>query len=80
MAAHGGDQPRRLRNASYCSFTFWHHALKAPNLALVGALSYLTPPLAILLVGLVHGTAISPFVWGGMALILAASYLCRRFG
>ena len=62
------------------SFTFWHPALKAPNLALVGVLSYLTPPLAILLVGLVHGTAISPFVWGGMALILAASYLCRRFG
>ena len=62
------------------SFTFWHQALKAPNLALVGALSYLTPLLAVLLVGLVHGVAISPFVWSGMALILAASYLCRRFG
>ena len=62
------------------SFTFWHQALKAPNLALVGTLSYLTPPLAVLLVGLVHGVAISPFVWSGMALILAASYLCRRFG
>lgn len=42
-------------------------------MVVIGFLSYLTPPLAVLLVAVVHGEAVSWQVIVGMMVIIAAS-------
>lgn len=48
-------------------------------MVVIGFLSYLTPPLAVLMVALVHGQRISPQVLVGMAVIIAASIMGKIF-
>jgi drug/metabolite transporter (DMT)-like permease len=55
------------------SFYLWHKALSGGNMVVIGYLSYLTPPLAVLMVALVHGQEIHPQVLLGMVVIIAAS-------
>jgi drug/metabolite transporter (DMT)-like permease len=47
------------------------------NVVVIGFLSYLTPPLAVLLVAIIHGQSVSGQVLLGMAVIIAASLLGR---
>lgn len=42
-------------------------------MVIIGFLSYFTPPLAVLLVALIHDEAVSPRVILGMVIIIAAS-------
>lgn len=55
------------------SFFLWNRALTGGNLVVIGFLSYLTPPLAVLLVALINRETISPQVLLGMVVIVAAS-------
>ena len=55
------------------SFFLWNRAVTGGNMVIIGFLSYLTPPLAVLLVAVIHGKNISPQVLLGMAIIIAAS-------
>lgn len=55
------------------SFFLWNRAVTRGNMVVIGFLSYLTPPLSVLLVALIHGTAVSSQVLLGMAIIIAAS-------
>lgn len=55
------------------SFFLWNRALTGGNMVIIGFLSYFTPPLAVLMVALVHGEKISSQVLIGMAVILAAA-------
>ncbi|TKB12377.1 DMT family transporter [Desulforhopalus sp. IMCC35007] len=55
------------------SFFLWNRAITGGNMVIIGFLSYLTPPLAVLLVALVHGQKISGQVISGMFIILLAS-------
>jgi len=55
------------------SFFFWNRALSGGNMVIIGFLSYLTPPLAVLLVALIHRETISPQVLLGMVIIIGAS-------
>lgn len=55
------------------SFFLWNRAVTGGNMVIIGFLSYLTPPLAVLLVALVHGQKISPQVLLGMVIIIGAS-------
>lgn len=55
------------------SFFLWNRAVTGGNLVIIGFLSYLTPPLAVLLVAIIHGQHISPQVIWGMIVIIAAS-------
>lgn len=57
------------------SFFLWNRAVQTGNLAIIGFLSYLTPPLAVLLVALIHGEWVSGRVLCGMGLILVAAIL-----
>ena len=57
------------------SFFLWNRALATGNLSIIGFLSYLTPPLAVLLVALIHGQQVSGRVLLGMGVIIAASIL-----
>ncbi|WP_419175317.1 DMT family transporter [Desulfosediminicola sp.] len=59
------------------SFFLWNRAVTTGNMVIVGFLSYLTPPLAVLLVALVHGQKINTSVIWGMCLIIGASLLGR---
>lgn len=59
------------------SFFLWNRAMTGGNVVVIGFLSYLTPPLAVLLVGLIHGQQVSGQVLVGMAVIIAASLLGR---
>lgn len=59
------------------SFFLWNRAITDGNLVIIGLLSYLTPPLAVLLVALVHGQAVSNQVLIGMAIIIGASIMGR---
>jgi len=55
------------------SFFLWNRAVTGGNMVIIGFLSYLTPPLAVLLVAVIHGKNISPQVLLGMIIIIAAS-------
>ena len=59
------------------SFFLWNRAMVGGNVVVIGFLSYLTPPLAVLLVAIIHGQKIAPQVVAGMAVILGASLLGR---
>lgn len=61
------------------SFFFWSRAVNGGNMVFIGFLSYLTPPLAVLLVAMVHGESISPKVLTGMGVIIVASVLGKYF-
>ena len=61
------------------SFFLWNRAITSGNLSIIGMLSYLTPPLAVLLVAIVHHQQISHQVISGMILILAASIVGKKF-
>ena len=55
------------------SFFLWNRAVTKGNMVIIGFLSYLTPPLSVLLVALIHGEAISDQVLIGMMVIIVAS-------
>jgi drug/metabolite transporter (DMT)-like permease len=85
-----GPQPlpaaRSLLAAAYLgcvplglSFFLWNRAVNGGNLAVIGLLSYLTPPLAVLLVALIQHRAVPGQVLLGMAIIIAASMTGRLF-
>ncbi len=59
------------------SFFLWNRAMTGGNVVVIGFLSYLTPPLAVLLVAVVHHQVVSRRVLLGMGVILAASLLGR---
>lgn len=61
------------------SFFLWNRAINGGNMVVIGFLSYLTPPLAVLLVALVHKESIAPQVLAGMGMIIAASILGKYF-
>jgi len=61
------------------SFFLWNRAVSGGNMVVIGFLSYLAPPLAVLLVALVHGQNVSAQVLLGMVLIIAASISGRFF-
>ncbi len=62
------------------SFTLWNRAVTSGNMTLIGYLSYLTPPLAVLLAALTRGATVTPHAVVGMAVILAAAFVGRRMG
>jgi drug/metabolite transporter (DMT)-like permease len=81
---HALPSPGALLSAIYLgcvplglSFFLWNRAVSG-NMAVIGFLSYFTPPLAVLLVALVRGQAVSAQVVIGMALILAAAMMGKR--
>lgn len=83
---HQVPSPQALFSALYLglvplglSFFLWNRAVTGGNMVVIGFLSYLTPPLAVLLVALVHGEAVSPQVLAGMAVIIGASMLGKYF-
>lgn len=55
------------------SFFLWNRAINGGNMVIIGFLSYLTPPLAVLLVAIIHGQTISLQVLAGMCIIVMAS-------
>ena len=55
------------------SFFLWNRALNGGNMVIIGFLSYFTPPLAVLMVAVIHGEKISVQVLIGMAIIIAAA-------
>lgn len=59
------------------SFFLWNRAMTGGNVVIIGFLSYMTPPLAVLLVAVIHHQVISGRVLLGMAVILVASLLGR---
>ena len=59
------------------SFFLWNRAMTGGNVVIIGFLSYLTPPLAVLLVALIHNQEVSGQVVLGMGVIIAASILGR---
>jgi len=61
------------------SFFFWNSALNTGNITIIGYISYLTPPLAVLLVSLVHGRPVSAQVLAGMGVIMGAAMLGKIF-
>lgn len=59
------------------SFFFWNRALSGGNMVIIGFLSYLTPPLAVLMVALIHRQTIPMQVVVGMFVIIGAS-ICGK--
>jgi len=59
------------------SFFLWNRAMTGGNIVVIGFLSYLTPPLAVLLVAIIHQRSVSGQVLLGMGFILAASLIGR---
>ncbi len=57
------------------SFFLWNKAITRGNLSVIGLLSYLVPPLAVLLVALIHRQQVSGQIIAGMGIIIAASVL-----
>ena len=55
------------------SFVLWNRAVSGGNLAIIGLLSYLVPPLAVLLVAMTQKQSVSPQVLAGMTIIIVAS-------
>lgn len=83
---HEMPSPRALLSALYLgcvplglSFFLWNRAVTTGNLVVIGFLSYLTPPLAVLLVALIHGRNIPVQVVIGMVVIIGAALLGRYF-
>jgi len=83
---HGQPTPAALLSAVYLgcvplglSFFLWNRAVVGGNMAIIGFLSYFTPPLAVLLVALVRQQSVSGQALAGMALILAAAIAGKRF-
>jgi drug/metabolite transporter (DMT)-like permease len=72
-AIYLGYVPLRL------SFFFWNRALNTGNITIIGYLTYFTPPLAVLLVSLVHGQQVTGQVLAGMGVILAAAVTGKLF-
>lgn len=77
---HEAPPPRALLSAIYLgciplglSFFLWNRAVTGGNMVIIGFLSYLTPPLAVLLVAIVHGQTVSGQVLLGMLVIIGAS-------
>lgn len=60
------------------SFFLWNRALLGGNIAVIGYLSFLTPPLAVSLVALIRQEVLSTQVVMGMALILVAAIVGKR--
>ncbi|MCG8566622.1 MAG: DMT family transporter [Desulfobacterales bacterium] len=57
------------------SFYFWDRAITSGRITIIGYLSYLAPPLAVLMLGFVHGAQVSSQVYVGMAVIIFSSLL-----
>ena len=81
---HGVPSTEVLLSAVYLgcvplglSFFLWNRAMTGGNIVIIGFLSYLTPPLAVLLVAVVHHQKVSGQVLLGMAIILFASIVGR---
>lgn len=55
------------------SFFLWNRALTGGDLVIIGFLSYFTPPLAVLMVAIIHGEKITAQVLIGMVIIIAAA-------
>lgn len=55
------------------SFFLWNRAIAGGNMVIIGFLSYLTPPLAVLFVTIIHGRKVPPQVILGMLVIILAS-------
>lgn len=77
---HTMPSPQALAAACYLgcvplglSFFLWNRAVSKGNMVIIGFLSYLAPPLSVLLVALVHKEEVSSQVLMGMAVIIAAS-------
>ncbi len=77
---HATPSPQELRSAVYLgcvplglSFFLWNKALSGGNMVVIGFLSYLTPPLAVLMVAILHGESISARLLLGMVIITAAA-------
>lgn len=60
------------------SFTLWNRAVTTGDMVIIGYLSYLTPPLAVLLASLVRGAAVTSHAVVGMLVILGAAFIGRR--
>lgn len=61
------------------SFFLWNRAVTGGNMVVIGFLSYLVPPLAVLLVALIHKQTIPLQVLAGMFVIIGASMLGKTF-
>ncbi len=61
------------------SFVLWNRAVSGGNLAIIGLLSYLVPPLAVLLVAMTQKQSVSPQVLAGMTIIIVASLVGKFF-
>lgn len=77
--------PQALASAVYLglvplglSFTLWNRAVTTGDMTIIGYLSYLTPPLAVLLAALIRGSAVTGQVVIGMVIILGAAFVGRR--
>ena len=77
---HTMPSPQALAAACYLgcvplglSFFLWNRAVSKGNMVIIGFLSYLAPPLSVLLVALIHKQEIASQVLIGMAIIIAAS-------
>lgn len=55
------------------SFFLWNRAVRGGNMVIIGYLSYFTPPLAVLLVAIIHGKTVSVQVLLGMVVIIVAA-------
>lgn len=82
---HATPAPAALAAAIYLgcvplglSFFLWNRALLRGNIAVIGYLSFLTPPLAVTLVALLRREALAAQVLVGMALILVAAIVGKR--
>lgn len=82
---HPVPPPRALLAAIYLgfvplglSFFLWNRAVTGGNMAVIGLLSYCTPPLAVLLVCLIQSRPVAPQVLVGMTLVIAAALMGKR--
>jgi drug/metabolite transporter (DMT)-like permease len=60
------------------SFFLWNRAVVGGNMTVIGYLSYLTPPLAVLLVALIRQETISGEAIAGMGLIMGAAFAGKK--
>lgn len=82
---HAVPSPKAILAAVYLgcvplglSFFLWNRAVTGGNLVVIGFLSYLTPPLAVLLVAIIHGQKVPIQVVSGMVIIITASIFGRQ--
>lgn len=61
------------------SFFLWNRAVTGGDLVVIGFLSYLTPPLSVVMVAVIHNQKVPLQVIGGMLVIIAASLVGRYF-